>query len=48
MIEVGSKFDCLEFKGSTGINYIGGYRFNNWLFAGVGIGLDLMIIKCIT
>lgn len=27
------------YKGGTGINYIGGWRFNNWLYAGVGTGL---------
>ena len=27
-------------NGMTGVNYIAGYRFNNWIFAGVGTGLD--------
>lgn len=27
-------------KDATGINYIGGWRFNNWLFAGAGTGLN--------
>ena len=26
--------------GHTGINYIGGWRFNNWIYAGVGTGLE--------
>lgn len=24
----------------TGINYIGGWRFNNWIYAGIGTGLE--------
>ena len=40
-VEIGSKLDlAVELKGATGVNYIGGYRFNNHLFAGVGIGLE--------
>lgn len=43
MIELGSKLDLdgSDWKGTTGFNYIGGYRFNNWIFAGVGIGLEV-------
>lgn len=29
-----------EGKGATGVNYIGGWRFNNWFFAGAGTGLN--------
>lgn len=29
-----------EYKGTTGVNYIGGYRFNSHFFAGIGVGLE--------
>ena len=40
-VELSPKMDFwdLEF-GHTGINYIGGWRFNNWIYAGVGTGLE--------
>lgn len=40
-LELGTKLDLIdEYKGTTGVNYIGGYRFNNHFYAGVGIGLE--------
>lgn len=45
-VEVSPKFDITQEElgqmafGHTGINYIGGWRFNNWLFAGAGTGLE--------
>lgn len=40
-VELGTKLDLIgECKGTTGVNYIGGYRFNNHFYAGVGIGLE--------
>ena len=37
-IELSPKF-C-EHHSHTGINYIGGWRFNNWIYAGIGTGLE--------
>lgn len=40
-VEVSPKIDLWDSeKGHTGINYIGGWRFNNWLFVGAGTGLE--------
>lgn len=40
-VEVSPKFGFGRYeRGHTGINYIGGWRFNNRLFAGVGTGLE--------
>ena len=40
-VELSPKFDFLEEEyGHTGIHYIGGWRFNNWIYAGVGTGLE--------
>lgn len=40
-VELSPKVDLDDFeKGHTGINYIGGWRFNNWLFVGAGTGLE--------
>lgn len=39
-VDIGSSFDFVEDKDMTGFNYIGGYRFNRWVFAGVGTGLN--------
>lgn len=40
-VELGTKLDLIdEHKGTTGFNYIGGYRFNNHFFAGIGMGLE--------
>lgn len=41
-VELGSRFlySGPEDRGATGIDYIGGWRFNNWFFAGIGIGMD--------
>lgn len=40
-VEVSPKIDLWNCeKGHTGINYIGGWRFNNWLFVGAGTGLE--------
>lgn len=39
-VDIGSSFDFVEDKDMTGFNYIGGYRFNRWIFAGVGTGLN--------
>lgn len=40
-IEVSPKIDLWDEEyGHTGINYIGGWRFNNWLFVGAGTGLE--------
>lgn len=34
---------------SVGVNYIGGYRFNNYLFAGAGVGVEMPLgSNCIT
>ena len=34
---------------SIGVNYIGGYRFNNYLFAGAGVGVEMPLgSNCIT
>lgn len=44
-VELGATF-CFAYdaehegKGATGVNYIGGWRFNNWFFAGAGTGLN--------
>ena len=38
-VELGIKIDFLD-KGTTGVNYIGGYRFSNHFFAGMGVGLE--------
>lgn len=41
MVEAGTKFDLSgEDKGRTGVNYIFGYRFNNWFLAGIGAGIE--------
>ena len=40
-LELGTKLDLREeYKGTTGVNYIGGYRFNSHFFAGIGVGLE--------
>ena len=40
-VELSPKIDFFDFSyGHTGINYIGGWRFNNWIYAGVGTGLE--------
>ena len=40
-VEASPKLDFFDFdKGHTGINYIGGWRFNNWLFVGAGTGIE--------
>lgn len=40
-VELSPKIDFFDFVyGHTGINYIGGWRFNNWIYAGVGTGLE--------
>ena len=40
-VEASPKLDFFDYdKHYTGINYIGGWRFNNWLFVGVGTGLE--------
>ena len=40
-VELAPKIDFFDFDyGHTGINYIGGWRFNNWIYAGVGTGLE--------
>lgn len=40
-LELGTKLDLSdEYKGTTGVNYIGGYRFNSHFFAGIGVGLE--------
>lgn len=40
-VEISPKLDFFDYeKGHTGINYIGGWRFNNWLFVGAGTGLE--------
>lgn len=40
-VELSPKMDFWDFDyGHTGINYIGGWRFNNWIYAGVGTGLE--------
>lgn len=40
-VEASTKLDFFSFdKGHTGINYIGGWRFNNWLFVGAGTGIE--------
>lgn len=39
-VELSPKMDFWEDYGHTGINYIGGWRFNNWIYAGVGTGLE--------
>lgn len=39
-VELGTKFLSGIDKGTTGVNYIGGYRFNNHFYAGAGIGLE--------
>lgn len=40
-VEASPKLDFFDSdKGHTGINYIGGWRFNNWLFIGAGTGLE--------
>lgn len=40
-VELSPKVDIWDFGyGHTGINYIGGWRFNNWLFVGAGTGLE--------
>lgn len=36
-IELSPKFSG---HAHTGINYIGGWRFNNWIYAGIGTGLE--------
>ena len=36
-IELSPKFSD---HSHTGINYIGGWRFNNWIYAGIGTGLE--------
>ena len=41
MVEAGTKIDLSgENKGRTGVNYIFGYRFNNWFLAGIGAGIE--------
>ena len=39
-VELSPKIDFWDDHGHTGINYIGGWRFNNWIYAGVGTGLE--------
>ncbi len=39
-VELGTKIDFADDKGTTGVNYIGGYRFSNHFFAGMGVGLE--------
>lgn len=45
-VELGSRFcfsddgDYGNYRGGTGVDYIGGWRFNNWFFAGIGIGIN--------
>ena len=40
-VELSPKVDILTAdRAHTGINYIGGWRFNNWLFVGAGTGLE--------
>ena len=40
-VELSPKIDFFHLEyGHTGINYIGGWRFNNWIYAGVGTGLE--------
>lgn len=39
-VELGSKISLGDSKGATGANYIGGYRFNNYFYAGAGVGLE--------
>ena len=40
-----SSYDWSGYR--AGINYIGGYRFNNYLFAGAGVGAEIPFGRCI-
>lgn len=43
-ISIGWWWTCTEYS-SLRAAYIGGYRFNNYLFAGIGIGLDVRTVS---